>query len=536
MKFTILIILSLALSFINYLHANGYLLQVITLSRHGDRAPDVAITKSCSGVFKSTKDVYKKFEAFPGLLTPRGIQRMRDVGSFIGQRYISGDHFDGKWLSNKGFMDPIYDTLQWEFMSREGNRQQMSMSAVALGIFPNVAVPTIVARRLNDNILGGPPPECGARTSETIVKWHETKGKDLVDSKPVRENVLNEVEKICNVSLAGNPVNAIRGGPNPHCWVGDISDTADSWYSSAVKNDPFSTELRSKLTNLAFELEEGSHYEDPRAAIWFTGGFPLRIISSFEQFSADPTAPRPKKSPKMRLHLCSRELFYGLIHMFDLDVQAPGQPHGRVLAGSTFIWELHVEDDLFHPGKKGLMVRSYYWQPGMEVARPMMEFVSLERFRGIYESYVKKNGGPWYEQCDLEHFNDVTNEHAPTVSNPDYFAVKATHEKYIENFNTPSSSKDEKTKTVTGAYSNFLDSIFDIDEEAVEPVPVTQMTESENQVSNIEGEQKQESSSGSFSHFAGITSAAVFISAALYYKKDAIRGMVQGQQRYESIP
>lgn len=423
------------------------LLQVQIVTRHGNRAPDNVVAKElCKPLFPNgKKDIVKKFGVPGGRLTERGISQMQEIGNYIRERYVSGEHFEPehKWLSNRGFVSPKYVMDEWDFEARAGFRQQQSLMAISLGIYPNQAVPINVKARLEDSILGGPAPACGNYTAPMIVNWHKTKGREIIDSKPIRDGIISKIEKICNTSFAGNPVNAKPGGPNPHDGTGDILDLADTMWSNGIKNNPFEDdrELHEAIKKLGFKLEQESHYEDPKGAIYFAGEFPNNLLSNFELFDEIKDRNKhgirktPKKQPKMKLYLCSRELLYGLEHMFDWQVQLTNQPPGRVVAGTSFIFELHEEQDRYHPGYYGLMVRSYYYSPGMEVAKQLMPDIGLRELREKYESYIHNNGGPWYKICDFQHFNSEENLHDPNYINPEYEARFSQRHEYDGNAN-----------------------------------------------------------------------------------------------------
>eukprot|EP00516_Mucochytrium_quahogii_P008265 CAMPEP_0203755840 /NCGR_PEP_ID=MMETSP0098-20131031/9186_1 /ASSEMBLY_ACC=CAM_ASM_000208 /TAXON_ID=96639 /ORGANISM=" , Strain NY0313808BC1" /LENGTH=514 /DNA_ID=CAMNT_0050647445 /DNA_START=252 /DNA_END=1796 /DNA_ORIENTATION=+ len=411
--------------------ADAELLMVQTLTRHGERAPDKIIAQqSCTAVWNKPKKIYKDFHALPGRLTPIGVQRMRDVGGFIRERYIDGFHWDPNFEKPEPFLKSSYQLHQgdWDFVAREGYRQQRSMSAISLGIFPNEPVPIKVKQRRDDSALGGPAPSCGEATAKMIVDWYKSKGWAYV--KQHMDDVVKPIEKMCNVSLEGLPVNAKPGGPNPHSWLGDCSDALDSAVSCDVKLPKmFNSDLHKKLTDVGFYIQEGSHYEDPKGATMFAGSFPETLLKSFEAWENTPKGKTPKKTPRARLFSCSRELLYGLEHMFGWEVKIPNQPPGRVTSGTTFIWELHRVKDILDPSKTGLVVKSYWWRPGQDRVQHLQEDVALTTLRKKYESYIKKTG-KWQDICDYKHFNPAHNLHDPNFINPD--AVSSEEEMKLE--------------------------------------------------------------------------------------------------------
>lgn len=224
--------------------------------------------------------------------------------------------------------------------------------------------------------------------------------------------------------------NAEPGGPNPHAWLGDISDSVDAAFANSVHlPDSITPELHEKLTALAFDIEQDSHYEDPQGAIMFTGGFPDTFLSDYELWENNPRRAK-KKSAKMKLYSCSRELLYGLQKLFGWSTKLDGQPSGRVLSASTFIWELHRED-----GK--LFIRTLHYHPSMDHGpRKLQPDMSIYEYRAKLNSYLEANGGPWNDICDFEHYNPTDNEHNPSFINP-----TSKHLVFVENKKTVSSEK-----------------------------------------------------------------------------------------------
>lgn len=302
------------------------------------------------------------------------------------------------------------------FTARAGSRQQRSMMALAQGLFPGTSVPIAVTARNIDGVLGGPAPQCGSLTAPMIINWHKTKGQAVVLED--YERAVEPFEHICNVSLKSNPVNAAPGGANPHAWIGDVSDLLDSVEENFHERDLpafFSTkefaEEYDALTSLAFRLEQESHFDDPRGAVMFAGGFPEMLLGNLERVVTN-NGKRPKGVPKMNLFACSRELEYGLSHLFGWEkaIHLPGQPEGRVLAGSTIVWELWRVDGEYY-------VDTLLFQPPGGVNEPPNSFVLelqnrtlLTDYRRKYQDAISKTGD-WKKICKVK--DEVPEGHSP---------------------------------------------------------------------------------------------------------------------------
>jgi hypothetical protein len=379
--------------------ADARIVMVQTLTRHGERAPDKVVCEAtCRAIWPDLAALRASFGALPGRLTPLGVQHMKDVGVFLRARYVS----------QLQFMSGDYQTHleDWDFVAREGFRQQRSMSGISLGLFPDTPVPVNVQPRETDAILGGPAPACADFTAKMIVKWHAGAGREVVERNYAQ--TVAPFERFCNVSLRKNPVNAVPGGANPHAWIGDVSDSMDSAFAGGVQLPAGITpQLHEQLTDLSFELEQDSHFSDPRGATMFAGDFPDALLDAFEAWRDLPAGKaRPKGTPLMRLYACSRELHYGLTHLFGWAVDTPGQPKGRVTAGTTFMWELHNEGEAW-------FVRSLWWNPGMAAPAQLQPDAPLHEMRKAFEDYIAEHGGPWQKLCDFKSWNAAHGHHEP---------------------------------------------------------------------------------------------------------------------------
>jgi hypothetical protein len=163
-----------------------------------------------------------------------------------------------------------------------------------------------------------------------------------------------------------------------------------------AKDQPqYSEKSYQALTELAFDLEQRSHYDDPRGTVMFAGEFPNKLLNTFESIAKSDNH-RPRGVPKMRLYACSRELEYGLSHMFGWEqgIRLPKQPPGRVLAGSTIIWEVwRVNGELF--------VDTLMFQPGVKGLLELQERTKLDAYRAEYNEAIK-GVGTWKEVCNVK--------------------------------------------------------------------------------------------------------------------------------------
>jgi hypothetical protein len=153
-----------------------------------------------------------------------------------------------------------------------------------------------------------------------------------------------------------------------------------------------STEDLRALTDLAFELEQDSHFDDPRGAVMFAGEFPHTLISTFQEIEKNPEE-RPKTVPKMRMYACSRELQYGLSRIFGYEkgIKLPNEPVGRVRPGSTMIWEVwKIKGEFF--------VDTLLFQPGMKGVIELQPRANVTEYHEEYKNAIAETGS-WQKIC-----------------------------------------------------------------------------------------------------------------------------------------
>lgn len=162
-----------------------------------------------------------------------------------------------------------------------------------------------------------------------------------------------------------------------------------------------SKEQYDALTDLAFKLERGSHYEDPRGMVMFAGAFPESLLSTFEAIAHSKVKNKklklPKNVAKMSMFASSRQVQYAIGHTlgWESKVRLPGEPAGRSRAGSTIIWELWKVGDEY-------MVDTYLFQPGStEELVELDKGVTLKEMQARYKQVMKKVGS-WEQVCSVE--------------------------------------------------------------------------------------------------------------------------------------
>ena len=118
----------------------GELVFVQALMRHGTRAPNDGVVKVCPNAFSafsaeeiSAEEIVEHFGAPPGHLTDVGVGTCLDAGAMIRQMYMPS------------FMSETYsaEAEQWRIEAKSNYRHLMSANALAQGIPPLTAAPTV---------------------------------------------------------------------------------------------------------------------------------------------------------------------------------------------------------------------------------------------------------------------------------------------------------------------------------------------------------------------------------------------------------
>jgi hypothetical protein len=379
------------------------LLHVQIVTRHGTRVPDATFaTRSClKSLVGGTEDAdvahgsdfVNLFGASPGALTLRGVDEMRRVGQFLKRRYFEDLEFIKEDYSSSA--------RDFEFIAREGARQQRSAMALAMGMFPLDAVPITVVMRELDTVLSAPPLECSHATSNMIARWHAQFGANFLQTR-LRKAVL-PAERACNLSLRRDPVETEAFSPNPHAWITDVSDFMDTL--AMQQRFMLSKSELAALTLLSFDMEQRSHFprSDPRGAVMFAGDFPARLLGAFDSVLANggvrcvnPPAhstnarrPSPKSLAKMVIHTCSRDLLYALTYMFELVPRVPGQPPGRLTPASTLMFELYDNSS----------VRVLFFHHSLGAPNELLGATPVEFLRDSINARIAASRGDWRQLC-----------------------------------------------------------------------------------------------------------------------------------------
>ena len=229
------------------------LIQLHTLTRHGNRAPNTELADYCPRILHDDAAIKQTFGVYPQMLTDVGLSSMRDMGSMIRQQYVSKSRF----LSGK-FND---DAHRVAFRSRGQPRHLQSMSALGDGMYPSGSGPTTYPHRAQplpissvpihmDSLLHI-PRACRGRFDAERGVWTRTTGNEILRTS---KQLINDVENMCGTQIASQ---SNSRPPFPTDKMKDIADmlTFLLWDGKPVPTSlPGAGKAAKEIVDLSFKM------------------------------------------------------------------------------------------------------------------------------------------------------------------------------------------------------------------------------------------------------------------------------------------
>lgn len=440
------------------------LVMVQSLSRHGPRAPNVAVVDLCPAVFPSQSQILLSFGVAPALLTRKGMHMLAEVGAFLREEYVDKLGF----LSGNFFKDAALTS----FSAVDYERHLASIASIGQGLYPSIAVP-VSSQPLNiDNRLKSPPAFCAPECHKHIVDWIDTHMVDMLTKNASVKNVVDILGQVCGRSidpLGASGKNDITEG-NPHPEVQDVKDAF-----SFMKEQRL--ELPSQLTPAIFEqandvvfraMMERMFYDLP-TMVRYCGTYPSRVeenmMAALSHARNGDAQAQPV--PIFFLDVASRELLYALAAYYGFKFNIPGEPEGYMHIGTNLIWELHVPDSPDDQNEEAFVSASFFYPQtsggtsGRQALRmgdcPVL--CPLSKFLDIHKRWHDKVGD--FEQlCPSKEAGDLAKkfekEHQKMVTKDEKLAKKERSDLVIEahayallsNCSSPASRWDSNERVV----------------------------------------------------------------------------------------
>ncbi|RLN91684.1 hypothetical protein BBJ28_00001694 [Nothophytophthora sp. Chile5] len=383
------------------------LVLLISLSRHGSRAPNPSAKVHCP----NNKANMESYSVPLEQLTERGMQQLEKTGRHIREVYVN----------EKGFLSPSFngpeDEPHFEAYFRADAANRCGQSAVSLGYglypkgtgpagFEKQPIPVYMQLFENEHDFTANGP-CWGVMQEANKKYAAGHAATLIEE---HKESLTAIADICghNFFAGGDPVTAIK----------DVNDMFLFDQDEGLDPTPGLTpELTNDITQLAFEHLIERLYSTPRQITTAIGGFPQLLVRNLNEGAAPIRSPESIKYLSYHGH---RELMHGLGFMMGMKFNFEGLPEFNgstpLHPGTTLFFELHrspiKSDSTTNPSSAPptyeYFVQLFVWSPlsprtavkldNCEMNCPLAEFTA------IIDSHIQATGA-WQDICNYHPVN-----------------------------------------------------------------------------------------------------------------------------------
>ncbi|DBA02874.1 TPA: hypothetical protein N0F65_005901, partial [Lagenidium giganteum] len=380
--------------------ANSELLRLVTLSRHGSRAPNGVVARICPNNLKNLDAYNVPLEQ----LTEYGMHQLLAVGKHIRDVYVK----------EKGFLSETFNGVNhthFETYFRSDAATRCSQSATALGYglypdgtgpkgFPRQPVPVTMQLLPNEHDFAAPKGPCKPTLKQDLEEYAKTRAVELLGQY---QDALDTISKACGVNLADVPT--MQGGEDLVLAVKDIADMLIFDRDEKLPRiQGVDEETSAKIEQLAFQNLMERYYSSDREITYWNGGFPNVLLGNLNA-AANPAFPTRTAYRYYSYH-GHRELLHGLGKMIGFNFNFTGLPSAMGMSalhpGTTMFFELH--------GRKGAdastqeyFVKTFVWSPKTEREQVKLEKCSslecpLTEFNAIIRNHIASTG-TWEEIC-----------------------------------------------------------------------------------------------------------------------------------------
>lgn len=376
------------------------LVLLISLSRHGSRAPNPTVKKHCPSNLKNMQ----AYIVPPEQLTERGMQQLEAAGKHIREVYVD----------EKGFLSPSFngrgDQLHFESYFRADAANRCGQSAIALGngLYPDGTGPDGYAKQPIPVFMQLPESEhdftanvpCWKVMNDNSKRYATSRGMQLVEQ---HRSTLELTARACGSEFfhSSDPVTAIK-------------DVADMLLFDEDEGLPLlegmTTEAVKQLSDLAFQNLIERLYSTPRDVTTAIGGFPQLLLNNLN-LAAAPSHD-PATATKFYSYHCHRELLHGLGFMMGMRFKFDGLPSYNdttaLIPGTSLFFELHrkvAEGSTTSTPTYKHVVKFFVWTPKTERTQIKLDKCAwdcpLEDLNQIITSYIQSTG-TWQEICTFK--------------------------------------------------------------------------------------------------------------------------------------
>ncbi|DAZ95908.1 TPA: hypothetical protein N0F65_012619 [Lagenidium giganteum] len=371
------------------------LVLLVSLSRHGSRAPNPTAIKLCPNNYRNLKS----YHVPPEQLTERGMQQLETTGRHIRQIYV-----DQKKFLTPSFNGEDHKAFEAYFRADAANRCGQSAISLGYGLYPDgtgplgyakqpIPVYMQLAENERDFTANGP---CWGVMNHDLVEYSQNQGKTLIEE---HAQLLSQVGEVCGTSFYDN-----SGVENP---VLAIKDVADMFLFDRDEGLPMTPGLTptmvDNMAQLSFQQLIERLYSTPQQRTVTIGGFPLLLLRNLNE-GANPNRD-PEKATKYYSYHGHRELLHGLGFMIGMKFHFDGLPSFNgstpLHPGTTLFFELHRRKD--DDGQLQHFLRLFVWSPQSQRQAITLENCEtdcpLETFNSFIQNHLAATG-QWQQLCN----------------------------------------------------------------------------------------------------------------------------------------
>jgi hypothetical protein len=376
--------------------------RLVTLSRHGSRAPNGIVARLCPANQKNLDAYHVPLEQ----LTEVGMAQLLAVGEHVRQVYGEQHKFLSPTLNGAR-----HAHLETYFRSDAAVR--CAQSAVALGFglypdgtgppgFPREPVPVTMQLLKNEHDFAAPKGPCKAVFQADMAVYAKTRAPELL---ALANDTIAQVSQLCGVNLQDAPT--MEGGED---MVLAVKDVADMFIFDRQQGLPplqgLSADVSAQLETLAFTNLMERYYSTDRMITYWNGGFPDLLLSNLNA-GAHPDEPSAHAYRYYSYH-GHRELLHALGKMLGWDFKFQGLPEAlnatSLHPGTTMFFELRARKNAAAPQGEDYFVETFVWSPATDREQVTLTKCSspqcpLDEFAGIIKSHVARTG-TWQEICN----------------------------------------------------------------------------------------------------------------------------------------
>ncbi|KAE8996697.1 hypothetical protein PR003_g296 [Phytophthora rubi] len=393
--------------------APSELRRLVTLSRHGSRAPNDVVKVTCP----RNKANLDKYKVPLTQLTEIGMNQLQAVGEHVRHAYMVDEPQHEEAFLSRSLNGVNHSHFETYFRADAATRCSQSATALGYGLypdgtgppgFPHQPVPITMQLVENEHAFAAPKGPCRSTMDADVAVYAETRAPELFEQY---RDVLDLLGEVCGVAVEDIP--NLPGGEDV---VLGVKDLADMFIFDRDEGLPLpegmTVDAREKLEELAFTNLMERYYSTDREITYWVGGFADLLINTL-QGGAVPTAPSRAEYRYYSFH-GHRELLHGLGMMLGWEFHFEGLPVALNVSslhpGTTMFFELRAreltaEEAQEQPdAKEAYFVRTYMWSPFTEREQIKLTKCSvadcpLVEFNKIMTSHIARTG-TWEAICD----------------------------------------------------------------------------------------------------------------------------------------